>query len=170
VSGDPDRRRGRPVVASVGSELRRDDGAGPTVLAELRARGDGTAALLGCLGSPFDLLGFWDGAELAVIVDAVRTGGAPGDVHVLELGAGAEASAPRTVSSHGAGVCEVLRLARAMGTAPVRTVLVGIEGSDFGHGAGLSEPVRRGVGPAADLVAGLLMAVPAGSPRRDDRP
>ena len=159
----------RVVVAAVGSELRRDDGAGAAVLAELRARPVGEAVVLGCLGSPFDLIGLWDGAELAVVVDAVRTGGEPGGVHVLELGADAPEAAP-AVSSHGPGVAEVLRLAGVLGTAPARVVLVGIEGADFGRGVGLSEPARRGVGPAADAVSGLLGAVPAGPPRSDDWP
>ena len=177
------------MVASVGNELRRDDGAGPAVLAELLDRPVCSSVWCGRLGSPFDLLGLWDGAQLAVVVDAVRAGGTPGEVHVVELvglgtshgsdpevdpgvatGTGAAVLAPASVSSHGTGLVEVLRLARSLGTAPARVMLVGIAGSDFGHGAGLSEPVRRGVGEAAEAVAGLLRAASDASCARDDGP
>ncbi len=149
----------RVVVACLGNELRRDDGAGPAVLAELGAGPDmGAAPSCRRLGSPYDLLGFWDRAELAVVVDAVQAGGQPGRVCVLELG-GAGEGGTRAVSSHGPGMAEVLRLARVLDTAPGRVVVVGIEGDDFGHGAGLSEPVLRGVGAAAGAVRALLRTV-----------
>ena len=72
-------------MAAVGCEFRRDDGVGPAVLARVRgALGD--AEMLGPLTSPLQLLGAWDGAGLAVVVDAVRGGDAPGTVRVVELG------------------------------------------------------------------------------------
>lgn len=163
--GDVERSSTHLVVAALGNDLRRDDGAGPAVLAELRARPDPVPAALACLGSPFDLLGVWDGVDLAVIVDALGAGDRPGEVHVIELsadGRGAGGSA-QPVSSHGGEPSELLDLAEALGTAPARLVLVGIEGADFGHGAGLSEPVRRGVPRAAEIVTELLSAVPARS-------
>jgi hydrogenase maturation protease len=153
------------VIAAVGSELRRDDGAGPAVLDRLRGQ-VGEAEVL-ALASPLDLLGAWDGAALAIVVDAVGGAAAPGELHVVEVDLGdAEGTsalpAPRT-SSHGLGVSEAVRLARVLGSAPARVVFVGIGGEDFGEGVGLSPAVSSAVGGAARLVAELAVAASAGA-------
>ncbi len=148
----------RIVIAGLGSEYRRDDGAGVAVARALADR-LGPGSDIGPVGEPLDLLGRWDGAELAVLVDTVRSADPPGTIQVVELGTAAPtgpapaAGSPR--SSHGIGLVGVLRLARAIGTAPRRVVLVGIVGSEFGAGEGLSPAVRRAVTEAVDLVAGL---------------
>jgi hydrogenase maturation protease len=152
----------RVVVAAVGSEFRQDDGAGPAVLAWVSgALGD--AEVLGPLTSPLQLLGAWDGAGLAVIVDAVRDhGGEPGAVRVVELVAVSPADEPgsplRRSSSHGIGVVDAFRLSCALGTAPARVVLVGVTGECFDDGIGLSPSSSSAVARAAQLVVGLVAA------------
>ena len=160
----------RVVVAAVGSLFRHDDAAGPAAVDLARDR-LGHAEVLGTLATPLELMGAWDGADLAVVVDALRSGGA-GAVHVVELGpdgppAGAAAPAPRS-SSHGIGVVEVLRLSRVCGTAPQRVVLVGVTGTEFGPGVGLSPQVARAVARAADLVvAAVAGTIGPGRPGTD---
>jgi hydrogenase maturation protease len=155
----------RVVIAAVGCEFRRDDGAGPAVLDRLRG-GAGGAEVLGTLASPLDLLGAWDGAELAIVVDAVAGGAEPGELHVVEVDLGASPDAyarpASRASSHGLGVIEVLLLARAQGSAPARVVLVGIGGEDFSEGVGLSPCVSGVVERTARIVAELAGAAPAG--------
>lgn len=74
----------RIVVAGIGSEYRRDDGAGPAVAAQVADLVGGVTDL-GTIADPLDLLGLWDGADLAVVVDAVRSGAKPGTVRLVEL-------------------------------------------------------------------------------------
>jgi hydrogenase maturation protease len=50
----------------------------------------------------------------------------------------------------------VYRLAHAVARAPSRVVVVGIEGSDFGHGVGLSPAVEGGVAEAARCVMEMI--------------
>ncbi len=154
------------VIAAVGSEFRRDDGAGPAVLDRLRS-GAGGAEVLGTLASPLDLLGAWDGAELAIVVDAFAGGAEPGELHVVEVDLGASPDAyalpASRASSHGLGLTEALRLARALGSAPARVVLVGIGGEDFSEGVGLSPYVSGAVERTARLVAELAGAGLAGA-------
>ncbi len=162
-------RTARVVVAGMGSEHRRDDGAGPLVarraLEELGAGRD-----VGPLVDPLDLLGRWDGAELVVVVDAVRSGAAPGTIRLVELDTGAstggfdrQAGTARggsaTTSTHGIGLAGVLRLARAVGQAPGRVVMVGIEGDDFGRGTGLSPAVAAAVPRAVRHVVELISEI-----------
>ena len=158
----------RTVVAGIGNEYRRDDGAGVEVARQVASRAPGTVDV-GPLGEPLDLLGRWDGADLAVVVDSVRSGAPAGTVRAVEVGGGpgpdattgAGVAAPGTgspTSTHGIGLVGVLRLARAVGSAPRRLVLVGIEGDDFGSGTGLSPAVARAVPEAV----GAVLAVIAG--------
>ncbi|MFZ0248729.1 MAG: hydrogenase maturation protease [Acidimicrobiales bacterium] len=146
------------LVTAVGSVWRRDDGAGPAVLDRL-PDDFASAEVVGPLSTPFELLGLWDGARLAIVVDAIDARSEPGEVHAveLEMDASPEVDArptPRT-SSHGFGLVEVFRLARALGSAPARVVLVGVGGEDFGEGFGLSPATSRGVARAVRLVVDL---------------
>jgi hydrogenase maturation protease len=153
----------RPViVAGIGSEYRQDDGAGVAVARSVAIAAPGVVDV-GPIGEPLDLLGRWDGAELAVIVDATRSGTAPGTIQLLELdeadGAdGAERGAGPS-STHGIGIAGVLRLARAVGQAPQHVVVVGIEGERFGPGIGLCPQVERSVPEAAAVVLELVKGV-----------
>lgn len=166
---------GPVVVAALGSVDRSDDGAGPRVLAAVAARLPGVRAV-GPLADPLDLLGLWDGARLAVVVDAVRSGSAPGTVHVVELDAGGRdgpaaaggtargseagaSGATGATSSHGIGLAGVVRLARAVGRAPGRVVVVGVEGRRFGPGGRLSPPVAAAVPDAVRKVVEVVEEV-----------
>jgi len=151
------------VVAALGCEFRRDDGVGTAVLQQVRLDSDRTA-VLATMAAPLDLLDLWDGAGLAVVVDALGVG-EPGTVLAVELGGdlfpeAIGARAPGT-SSHGFGAVEALRLAHVRGTAPRRAVLVGIVGADFALGVGLSPPVAAAVDRAARLVEQLVGCAPA---------
>jgi len=151
----------RVVVAGLGSEYRRDDGAGPLIAARAVAEA-GSGRNIGPVTDPLDLLGAWDGAELAIVVDAVRSGMVPGTLRVLELtaaGGGRPAGPSGATSTHGVGLAGVLRLAHAVGQAPARVVVVGIEGQDFGRGLGLSPAVDATVPGAVHRVVELINEV-----------
>jgi hydrogenase maturation protease len=150
----------RVVVAAMGSEYRRDDGAGLAAMAMV-AEQCPDVVVGGPLCDPLDLLGMWDGADLAVIIDAVSSGAPPGTVQLVELDP-ALSRPPgdqRSVgpnSTHGIGLAGVYRLARAIGRAPAKVVVVGIEGLDFGQGMGLNVAVQEGVTHAARHVVELI--------------
>jgi hydrogenase maturation protease len=149
------------MVVGLGSEFRRDDGAGPLIAARA-VDVAGVGRDVGPIADPLDLLGVWDGADLVVVVDAVRSGAIPGTVQVVELGnePGADVSRSVTTSTHGIGLAGVLRLARAVGHAPLRVAVVGIEGDDFGRGAGLSPAVEAALPTAVRRVVELIGGVP----------
>ncbi len=139
------------VVAGIGSEYRRDDGAGPAVA---RQAADLPGVVdVGPAVDPLDLLGRWDDADLAVVVDAIRSGAPPGTVRVVDLD---EAVPAPALSTHGLGLADVLRLARTVGRAPRRVVVIGIEGEDFGRGEGLSDEVAAAVPEAVRAVVSLV--------------
>ena len=155
------------VVAGFGSVDRGDDAVGPLVAALLAE--DGVRVRdVGPLSDPLDLLGPWNGADLAVVVDAARSGAPLGSLHVVEMDLRADAErsgghAPNAVanvtSTHGIGLVGVIRLARAVGQLPRRVVVVGIEGERFGYGDELSPAVRRAVPVAVERVRQLIEEV-----------
>ncbi len=158
---------GGVVLAGIGNEMRHDDGAGPVVVARAALLATGHAdrpfaALETSLSEPLDLLGYWDGADLAIVVDAVRSGAVPGTVTLTWFENGALTllrAGRRRPSTHGLGVADVYRLAHQLGLAPHRVALVGVTGQDFSHGEGLSDPVDCGADKAATLVLELARAV-----------
>ena len=150
-------RRERPgvVVAGLGNEYRRDDGAGSVVAALIVSQT--VVRDVGPVIDPLDLLGRWDGADLAIVIDAIRSGSAPGTVRIVDLTTGSESHG--VTSTHGISLSGVLRLAQTVGRAPARVIIVGIEGADFGNGPGLSPAVELAVPEAVRKVVDLIKEV-----------
>ena len=140
------------VVIGVGNEFRRDDGAGPAVVARLRGHLPDDVRLLVSDGEPARLIEAWGGASLAVVVDAVRAEPAvPGRLHRLVLRE-AGAAEGTVVSSHGLGLDCAIGLARALGRMPGRLILHAVEAADVGQGTGLTTAV-------AEVIDALTAAV-----------
>ncbi|MEU6394660.1 hydrogenase maturation protease [Streptomyces sp. NPDC046939] len=149
--------RTRIAVIGVGNEFRRDDGVGCAVVARLRQRArsrplpPGTE-LRTCDGDPGRLIGLWEGADLAIVVDAAHAHpSSPGRVHRVALEADALGVAHST-SSHGLGLGEAVELARMLDRLPGRLVVYAVEGADHSLGDAMSDVVRRTVAPLADAV------------------
>jgi hydrogenase maturation protease len=129
------------VVIGVGNEFRRDDGAGPAVVARLRGQLPDDVCLLVSDGEPTRLIEAWAGAPLAVIVDAVRAEPAvPGRLHRLVLHR-AGAAVGRPASSHGLGLDCAIGLAQALDRMPGMLILHAVEAADVGQGPGLTPAV-----------------------------
>ncbi|GIF13927.1 hydrogenase maturation protease [Actinoplanes teichomyceticus] len=159
---------GRRIVIGLGNEYRRDDGFGPLVvaaLAERRGREPRLAAaeLWVSDGDPARLLDLWAGADLVVLVDAVRGGDQPGRVYELVVD-DVDRPAGGTASSHGISLGSTVALARALGRLPRRLVVLAVSGREFGFGVDLSPQVAALVEPVARR-AGELVAGTGGDPR-----
>jgi hydrogenase maturation protease len=140
------------LVIGVGNALRGDDGAGLAVADRVRARVPDDVAVLEVEQEPTRLLEAWDGAEVAVVVDACSSGGAPGTIHRFDVG---ESPLPARVfrsSTHAFGVGDAVELSRALDRLPARVVVYGIEGGEFGTGAGLSSSVESAVEAVAEAI------------------
>ncbi|MEV4611599.1 hydrogenase maturation protease [Kitasatospora sp. NPDC049258] len=138
----------RVTVIGVGNDYRRDDGVGWAVVGRLAERVGmhplpGGAVLVRCDGDPARLISHWDGADLAVVVDAAHAHpGQPGRVHRLELDGGRLARADSATSSHGLGLGDAVELARVLNRLPRTLIVYAVEGADHSPGTGLSAPVQ----------------------------
>ena len=142
----------RIVIVGVGNPWRRDDGVGWTAADLAGARLGCGAAIVHSDGEPARLIDDWADADLAIVVDAVRNAGAPGQVHRLDAGAVAAAPASRPAGSHALGVADAVRLGGAVGRLPRRLVVFGIEVADTSPGHGLSVDVARAAHTVADSI------------------
>jgi hydrogenase maturation protease len=145
------------VVIGIGSEFRRDDGAGPAVVATLRGQVPDGAELLVSDGEPARMIEAWQGTSLAVVIDAVRAEPAvPGRLHRLVLDR-AVAGPPGSLSSHGLGLEDAIGLALALDRMPGRLIVHAVEAADLSQGTGLSPAVAAAIdGLAAAVLRDLV--------------
>jgi hydrogenase maturation protease len=145
----------RTVVIGVGNPYRCDDGVGPAVADRMRGYGLPGLEVARSLGEATELIELWHGADLAVVVDAVRAEPAqPGRIHRLTVAAAPAGAA----SSHGVGLGEAIELARVLDRLPGRLVLYAVEVAEVGHGRGLTPAVADAARRLADRI---LTEVPA---------
>ncbi len=140
------------MVIGIGNEFRRDDGAGPAVVARLRDLAPSGVRFVVTDGEPARLVEAWTGAALAVVVDAVRAQPPhPGQVHRFVLDQ-PRAGTGRPASSHGLGLDDAIALAVALDRMPGRLIVHAIEAADLTQGPGLTPPVAAAVGTVAAAI------------------
>jgi hydrogenase maturation protease len=150
----------RVLVAGIGNVFLGDDGFGCEVAARLAATelsGDVDVADFGIRG--MDLAYTLREYDAAILVDATPRGEPPGTLSVIEPDPDETAA---EIETHGMDPVRVLRLARELGGAPPRTLVVGCEPAtipDPDEGevvAELSDAVRAAVDEAIPLVRSLV--------------
>jgi hydrogenase maturation protease len=150
------------LVLGIGQRLRGDDGAGLAAVEYWQAAYPETAESgVVCLELAelpgLSLLELLAGSQAALIVDAVRSGGIPGTLHVLEESQLA-AFMPESGSAHAWGVAETLALGRRLAPErlPGRLRLLGIEAGTVELGAGLSREVIEALPAAAEKIQEIV--------------
>ena len=102
------------------------------------------------------------GADIVVLIDAIKSGAAPGTLYrVANIG---DLEKDLLVSSHGFGVAAALELAAALDVLPEKLLLYGVEIGDAGFASACgSVPDDAVAEAAAGICADLaeLIAVPA---------
>ena len=140
------------VLIGVGNAYRGDDGVGLVVAERVRALAPREVDVTLCEQEASRVMDAFEGADAAVIVDAVASGGTPGELHRFDA---ASAAVPARVfgsSTHAFGVGEAIELARALGKLPTAVVVIGVEGREFSAGERLSAAVEAAVPHAAEAV------------------
>jgi hydrogenase maturation protease len=131
------------------------------VIARLRALQPGDASLSGVTlalsdGEPGRLIDLWEGASLAVVIDAVRDTTLPLG-HTCQLAPGALAGvADGAASSHAIGLGDTVQLARALGRLPARLTVLAVVGRDFSLGTGLTAEVAAAVAELVEQVREIV--------------
>ncbi len=159
---DP-RPSARPLVVGLGNDDRSDDGAGLDVARALRDRPWIRADVADGPGDLTRLLVDFARRERVILVDAVRSGGAPGTVYRWEGDEVTGLSPGTTVSSHGLDLPTLLGLAAGLGRTPARLTVFGIEAAGTGPGRIRADAVRAAVAVVADRIESELGAPDRGA-------
>ncbi|EID53449.1 hydrogenase maturation protease [Saccharomonospora xinjiangensis] len=153
------------LIAGIGNVFNGDDGFGVEVVARLSTRDLPPEAVVADYGIrgvhlAYELLD--GGYETTIFVDAVRRGGEPGTVYVIDAdpastpSAGDHSDEGPVLDAHGMHPAAVLALLRRLGGTPGRVFVVGCEPLTVAEGMGLSEPVAAAVDEAARRVRELV--------------
>ncbi len=148
------------LVAGIGNIFMGDDGFGVEVVARMQRRGVPEGAKVVDFGiRGIDLTyALMDGYDVAVMVDTMQHGQAPGTVSVIEPETDEDIE-DAEFSPHDLDPVKVLRLARMLGGAGPRLLVLACEpltlGGEEGH-MGLSPPVAAAVGPAVAALEALV--------------
>jgi hydrogenase maturation protease len=153
----------RILIAGIGNIFLGDDGFGVEVVRRLADREWPEGVQVKDFGiRGMDLAyALQDEYELVVFVDATPRGGEPGTVYLIEPEV--EDDGNVSLDTHGMDPVKVIKLSRALGARPTRTLVVGCEpqvvlgGEDYDEMLmELSEPVRAAVDEAVKLVESLV--------------
>jgi hydrogenase maturation protease len=149
---------GEKIVIGIGNDGRGDDAVGLVVARRLLERGLSGVSIRELRGDPTVLLDIWENAETVILIDAVRSGAAPGTLYRLD---GESLPLDEKIfrfSTHGTSVAAAVKLGRALGRLPRRLILYGIEGKRFGMGEGVSPKVEGGIDKAIGAITEELRA------------
>lgn len=131
------------LVIGIGNEYRGDDGAGLVVARRIKELNLPDVRMLEAGGEGAALMEAWQGAEAAILIDAVYSGGTPGTVYRFDARTESIPAKFFHYSTHAFSVAEAIELARALNQLPPRLIVYGIEGLRFDAGVGLSAEVER---------------------------
>jgi len=137
-------------IIGCGNIDRGDDGAGLLVARRLRELGTDTQEQS---GEALSLIESWTGAEAVIVVDAVISGKALGEITVWDVRAQPIPSSFWRVSTHHFGLAEAVELARVLDRLPDHLWIYGIEGRRFERGSCPSPEVTRAVEAVARRIA-----------------
>lgn len=149
----------RTVIIGVGNPVLRDDSVGLRVARELRERVRGASvSVLELCGGGMRLMEAMAGFDVAIVIDAIESGGRPGTIHRLEPG-----SLPQTRSinsTHEGSLAAALELGRATGLRiPAEIRIWAVEAADtVTFSESLSPAVEKAVQPVVDDVLRSLRA------------
>lgn len=141
------------LVMGVGSILMTDEGIGIRAVEELlrRYRFPENVELLDGGTSGIELLSYIAGRDYLIIIDAIKSGNAPGTVLRVE-GEDVPAKFRTRISPHQLGISDLLAAATLTEELPKQLVLFGIEPKDIVLGIGLSREVRNGLDRLLEVV------------------
>lgn len=143
------------AVVGVGNEIMGDDGLGPATIRRLEKSLLGSAEdvrLVNAGTTAFLALEAMSGATRAVVIDAVTTGTAPGEIQEYRCVDGAFEGPVPDVTMHDVSFTEALVAGRDVYDLPDEIRILGVEPESVSPGVGLSDRVRDALPDVAGLV------------------
>jgi hydrogenase maturation protease len=148
--------RRRLLIVGCGNPTAGDDSAGTEIVRRLGGLGDCGCDLRTETGPGVGLLDVFPLADVILFVDALTSGGVPGTLYLTALPSKElESRALGSLSSHGWGLVEALKLAHALGRTIPRLFLLGIEAGTVAQGAPRSPVVEQAIALVVERIPHL---------------
>ena len=146
----------RLLIVGCGNPDAGDDSVGPEIVRRLGELGGCGCELRAETAPGIELLDLLPLAEVILFVDAVTSGGAPGTLYLTSLPSKElESRALGSLSGHGWGLAEALKLAEALGRTIPRLFLLGIEAGTVAQGAPRSPAVEQAITLVVERISDL---------------
>jgi hydrogenase maturation protease len=151
-------RNHKTLILGIGNPILRDDRVGHLLVRILRSRFSGSdiefqeTSLAG-----LNLAEFLAGFDSAIIIDAIQSGGVPGEVYCLQPQSFGSQKANQN-DQHRTGLLQALELGKSLGwPMPEDVNIVAIEAGDAtSFGEDLTPPVEKAIPVALDKILHLL--------------
>lgn len=131
----------RTLIIGWGNAFRGDDGAGLEAARRVKARSLARVSVIEHEGDGYSLAELWKDHERVILLDAMKSGEAPGTVLRIDAKASPVPKETFVTSTHAFGLAEAVALSKSTGSLPESLVVFGIEGKSFEPGTGLSPEV-----------------------------
>ena len=141
------------LLIGIGNEYRCDDGIGLNVIRALKARELPDTLLIESSSDGAELIEMFSSARIAILVDAVSSGGKPGAIYRFDALTQPIPTQLSFQSTHVFGIAEAIELARVLEQLPPSLVVYAIEGENFSTGVGLSSKAREAVQKVVEQVS-----------------
>jgi len=139
-------------IIGLGNGMRGDDAVGLLVARQLRQGVGDRAEVIEAEMAGVDLIELMKGARVVILIDAARSGQAPGTIHRLDASDRPISSRLFPCSTHAVGTVDALELARTMGVLPAMVIVYGIEAGNTEVGQPLSLPVAKALDQVVDQI------------------
>jgi hydrogenase maturation protease len=104
-------------------------------------------------GDGAELIGMFSTASMAILIDAVSSGGEPGAIYRFDALKNTTPAQLSFQSTHVFGVAEAIELARVLEQLPSSLIVYAIEGENFSTGVGLSSKAKVAVRKVVERVS-----------------
>ena len=140
------------LLIGIGNEYRSDDSIGLHVIRALKEQNLPETLMIESSGDGAELIEMFSVARMAILIDAVTSGGEPGAMYRFDALRQTIPAQLSLQSTHVFGVVEAIELARALDQLPPYLIIYAIEGGNFSIGIGLSSKASEAVQKVVERV------------------
>lgn len=145
------------LIVGIGNPYRCDDGIGPLIAKHLGNMIPEKVDVLSDIKDGLSLMDLWEKYDCVYLIDAVKSGGAPGRMYRFDA---STEDLPHNFftnySTHSINIPEIIALAGNLNLLPEELIIYGVEGKDFRMGKELSEEVRLSISSVAGCIKNEL--------------
>jgi hydrogenase maturation protease len=133
------------LLIGMGNAYRSDDAAGLIAARRIREQAPEHCAIIEHTGEGAALMELWKDADRVIVIDAMRSGAAPGNVSRFDATLRPLPATMRQDSTHAFSLPEAVELSRTLQQLPRQLIVYGIEAQSFEAGTNLSPALELAI-------------------------